>query len=264
MEKGKGHIKRKEVSKRTLLWILIVAVWLFVILKMLAGALFEKHTSLVSAFSVTDPGLIEATVEVTARFPEEYLDSFDKKQMLWYMAKEIRLEPENAPTVETTEQRQEISYFKEADAANTTLRIVSLREETEEGEEFKHYLYAKITLKKSIESLPAYKELLEDTFAKLNGTEISTTLRLVGEFEGYLTMDRKNEVTDRILAAMNANTVYEHREEDLYTVYAYTAALDRYITVEKKKINVHIAMSSDEENYRTILYLASPILPDTW
>ena len=47
-------------------------------------------------------------------------------------------------------------------------------------------------------------------------------------------------------------------------VYAYTALLDDYITVEGKKINLHIAMSKDEANYRTIVYLASPILPDTW
>lgn len=264
METGKGRSKRRMVSKHALLWILIAAVWLFVILKMLAGVLFEKHTSLVSAFSVTDPGLIEATVEVAARFPEEYLDSFDKQQMLRYIAKEIQLEMEHTPIVESTEQRQEISYYKEADAADTELRIVSLKEETEEGQEFRHYLYARITLKKSVESLPAYKKLLEETLAKLKGTEISTTVQLVGALEGYLTMNRKNEVTDRILSALNAETVYEHREDDLYTVYAYTAALDKYITVEKKKINVHIAMSIDEENYRTILYLASPILPDTW
>ena len=40
--------------------------------------------------------------------------------------------------------------------------------------------------------------------------------------------------------------------------------LYNYITVDNKKINVHIAMSQNEEHYRTILYLASPILPDTW
>ena len=36
------------------------------------------------------------------------------------------------------------------------------------------------------------------------------------------------------------------------------------VMIYNKKINVHIAMSQNEEHYRTILYLASPILPDTW
>ena len=98
----------------------------------------------------------------------------------------------------------------------------------------------------------------------LHGTDISTTVQLKGEYVGFLTMERRNEITDDILEALNAKAVYEYREEDLYTVYAYTAALENYITVENKKINVHIAISRDEENYRTIVYLASPILPDTW
>jgi ABC-type multidrug transport system ATPase subunit len=40
-----------------------------VFLKLLAGAIFEKHTSLVAAFSVTNPQEISAAVEVCAKYP---------------------------------------------------------------------------------------------------------------------------------------------------------------------------------------------------
>ena len=264
MEKIKEKIRRAGLPRHALLWLLISAVWILVIVKMIAGVLFEKNTSLVSAFSATEPGFLTATVEVTARYPEEYLDSFDKRQMMTRIAKEIGLVMTEAPKVEVTQARQELSYEKNARAADTQLRIISLREETEEGAEVKHYLYGKITLRESMESILSYKELLEETFAGLRGTEISTTIRLEGEYNGYLTMERRNELTKKMLSALNATVVYDYREEDLYTVYAYTAALTDYITVEKKKINLHIAMSRDEENYRTLLYLATPILPDTW
>jgi len=264
MEGKKEWVKRIVLRRHALLWVLIAAVWLFVLIKIMTGALFQKNMSLVSAFSVTNPGLLEATVEVTARFPEEYLDSFDKRQMMNQMAKKIGLELNGEPQVYATEDRQELSFEKSAKAADTELRIISLSEETEEGEEVKHYLYAKITLKESVESVLAYKERIEETFAGLKGTEISSTIQLLGEYSGYLTLDRKDDVTERILSALDARVVYDHREEDLYTVYGYTAALGQFISVEGKKINLHIAMSKDEENYRTILYLASPILPDTW
>lgn len=271
-------LKKLSVPRLRLLWVLIAAVWIFVILKMIAGALFEKNTTLVSAFSVTDPVMVEATVEVTARYPEHYLDSFDKKLMMKQMANAIRLTMTSEPEMIVTEQRQEMTYYKEAKAADTELRIISLQtdsvaerendaeENMETGmeTEYKHYLYAKIALKDSIESVLTYKELLEETMLSLHGTDISTTVQLKGEYVGFLTMERRNEITDDILEALNAKAVYEYREEDLYTVYAYTAALENYITVENKKINVHIAISRDEENYRTIVYLASPILPDTW
>lgn len=264
MEKIREQIKKMVLPKHALLWILIAAVWIFVILQLVAGVLFKKNTSLVSAFSVTNPGFLEATVEVTTRFPEEYLDSFDKQQMIRQMAKGIQLTITEEPVIETTESRQELAYRKSARAADTELRIISLREENGEGEEIKHYLYAKITLKESVETILTYKKLLEETMASLKGTDISATIQLMGEYSGYLTLERKNTVTDRILSALNAEVVYDHREEDLYTVYAYTAALENYIVVENKKINLHIAMSRDEENYRTVLYLATPILPDTW
>ena len=126
------------------------------------------------------------------------------------------------------------------------------------------YIYAKICLNKSLDTVLAYKTLLEEAMAELACTEISTTIQLVGDYAGYLPLERRDEITEDILDALGAEIVYEYREHDLYTVYAYTASLENYITVDNKKINVHIAMSQNEEHYRTILYLASPILPDKW
>ena len=207
MERRKEWIKRVFLRKHALLWMLIGALWMFVFIKILMSTWIQQNMSLVSAFSVTNPGLLEATVEVTARFPEEYLDSFDKRQMMRKMAKDIGLELSEEPRLYLAEDRQELSYEKEAKAAATELRIISLSEETESGTEVKHYLYAKITLKESVESVLAYKELLEETLEGLNGTEISTTIQLAGEYSGYLTMERKNEVTERILSALNAKVV---------------------------------------------------------
>ena len=63
--------KKINFTKWRLLWILIAAAWIFVFLKLLVGALFEKNTSLVAAFSVTNPQEISATVEVAAKYMAE-------------------------------------------------------------------------------------------------------------------------------------------------------------------------------------------------
>lgn len=261
MEKQKAREKRINISRWRLLWVLIAAVWLFVILKALVGAFFEKNTSLVSAFSGTNPEEMSATVEVTAEYTGNFLE---KKQILSNIAEQIRLDITEEVSVIKTAKRQEVSYIKEAKSANTELRVISLLEETQEGNVEKQYVYAKIMLKNSVEPILTYKNLLEEVMEELGCFNISTTIQLVGDYSGYLTLDRRNEVTDKILGALGANVVYEHRQQELYTVYAYTASLDNYITVEGKKINVHVAMSQDEDNYQTVLYLASPILPDTW
>lgn len=272
--------KTKYVTKWRLLWLMIAAAWLFVFLKLLIGGVFEKNTSLTAAFSVTNPQEISATVEVTAKYPSGELSDKNKLRLLEKVADTIGLTLDAEPETVKTEQRQEVSFHKKALAAETELKVIRLvktgknSEGTDTtdavtaiataGEQETTYLYAKICLNQSLDAVLSYKALLESVLEELSCTEISTTIQLVGDYGGYLTLERKNEITEEILKALEAEVVYEYREQELYTVYAYTAALDNYITVENKKINLHIAMSQDEEHYRTTLYLASPILPDTW
>ena len=269
MELPKLSLKKINLTKWRLLWILIAAAWLFVFLKLIIGALFEKNTSLVAAFSVTNPQEISATVEVTARWPEEKLPEEEKYRLMKEVADAIGLTLDTEPETTEGEQRQELRFYKDAQAADTELRVISLQQETETETATmetvtKNYLYAKICLNESLETVLAYKKLLEEAMKELSCTEISTTIQLVGDYAGYLPLERRNEITEDILDALGAEVVYEYRKADLYTVYAYTASLENYITVEGRKINLHIAMSQNEDHYRTTLYLASPILPDTW
>ena len=257
-------------TKWRLLWILIAAAWLFVFLKLLVGAIFEKNTSLVAAFSVTNPQEISAAVEVTAKYPLGDLSDKNKLLVLEEVADAIGLTLDKEPEVTESETRQEIAFFKDALAADTEIKVITLYKDNIAGNGEQEasipvtYLYAKISLNQSLDTVLAYKTLLEETFEELSCTEVSTTIQLVGDYAGYLPLERRNEITEDILDALGAEVVYEYREHELYTVYAYTAGLDNYITVDNKKINVHIAMSQNEEHYRTVLYLASPILPDTW
>jgi len=268
MEQLKLPLKKINFTKWRLLWILIAAAWIFVFLKLLVGAIFEKNTSLVAAFSVTNPQEISATVEVTAKYPQGELSEKNKRLVMEELADAIGLRLTMEPEITETEQRKELRFFKDALAADTELKLISLCKKSSEDTAAESvtdtYLYANIKLNQSLDTVLAYKTLLEKAMAELSCTEISATIQLVGDYAGYLPLERRNEITEDILDALGAEVVYEYREHDLYTVYAYTAGLDNFIMVDDKKINVHIAMSQNEEHYRTILYLASPILPDTW
>lgn len=265
MNQSKITAKKINFTKWRLLWILIAAAWIFAFLQLLVGVLFEKNTSLVAAFSVTNPEAISATVEVTAKYPITNLSNKNKQHVMEEVADAIGLTLDKTPEVTETTSRQELSFYKDAVAADTTLKIITLLPEADwQEQESTTYLYASICLNQSLDTVLAYKKLLEATLKEMSCADVSTTIQLVGDYAGYLPLERRNEITEDILDALEAEIVYEYREQDLYTVYGYTAGLDNFITVEDKKINVHIAMSQNEEHYRTILYLASPILPDTW
>lgn len=262
--RNKGLRKRRRVIRNRLLLVLISAAWIFVAMKWVSGTLFEQSNNMVAAFSQTNAGAQESILEITAKYDGSYLDEFDKKQMIYYIADEIGLSVTEEPVKAENEERSEISYTKQAGAAVTLIRVISLRKETTDGYQMEHYVHTKINLKNSIEAVTTYKKLVETALKEVKCKDISTTIQLIGSYDGYLTVDRRDKITNEILSAMGGKIAYEHREDDLYTVYAYTGLLDEYITVEGKKINLHIAMSKDEVNYKTIVYLASPILPDTW
>ena len=113
MEEEKVVEKRVSIGRSRLLWILIVAVWLFVILKALVGNFFEKNTSLVSAFSGTNPEEMSATVEVTA----EYIGEEIEQKILETIAEKIQLRITEEPKVVETSSRKEMFYMKQAKMA---------------------------------------------------------------------------------------------------------------------------------------------------
>lgn len=262
--RNKERRRHLRLTRMRFLAVLIAAAWIFVIVKWLSGSLFEKSNHMVAAFSQANAGAQESILEITAKYNGSYLDEYDRKQMIYSIAKEIGLSVTEEPLKSEKNGRCEISYTKQSAAAETSIRVISLEKETADGYQTEHYVHTKINLKNSIEAVTTYKKLLESALEGIKCKDISTTIQLIGSYEGYLTVDRRNKITDEILSAMGGRIAYEHREDDLYTVYAYTGLLEEYITVEGKKINLHIAMSKDEVNYRTIVYLASPILPDTW
>lgn len=264
-ERSKMRRRQWKRKKRMRLFLLLMlAGWLLVALQTIAAALFQKNNNIVTAFSTVKPGQQEAVLEITARYPTELPAVEEKQKLLQAIAQEIGLEITQEPVCTETTARQEITYEKTAAAADTTLRFIGLKKEAEGGQREENYIYARLRLKHSVRAVSSYKELLESITQQLGCTEISTTIQLIGTYEGYLTLDRRNRIANEILAELGGKIAYEYREDDLYTIYAYTGLLEDYISVEGKKINLHIAMSKDEKNYRTIVYLASPILPDTW
>ena len=126
MEQLKLPLKKINFTKWRLLWILIAAAWVFVFLKLLVGAIFEKNTSLVAAFSVTNPQEISATVEVTAKYPQGELSEKNKRLVMEELADAIGLRLTMEPEITETEQRKELRFFKDALAADTELKLISL------------------------------------------------------------------------------------------------------------------------------------------
>ena len=120
------------------------------------------------------------------------------------------------------------------------------------------YVYVNITVYNNIDCAVSYRELVEGMFDAM-GIQGNVNMNLVGSLEGALNSTEKNELADGLLDRLGAKVVTENRDNDIFTIYAYSKGAGSYITIGGNKINMNIAIGYDEEQDRTKVYLASPI-----
>ena len=120
------------------------------------------------------------------------------------------------------------------------------------------YVYVNITVYNNIDCAVSYRELVEGMFDAM-GIQGNVNMNLVGSIEGTLNSTEKNELADGVLDRLGAKVVTENRDNDIFTIYAYSKGAGSYITIGGNKINMNIAIGYDEEQDRTKVYLASPI-----
>ena len=120
------------------------------------------------------------------------------------------------------------------------------------------YVYVNITVYNNIDCAGSYRELVEGMFDAM-GIQGNVNMNLVGSLEGALNSTEKNELADGLLDRLGAKVVTENRDNDIFTIYAYSKGAGSYITIGGNKINMNIAIGYDEEQNRTKVYLASPV-----
>ena len=54
------------------------------------------------------------------------------------------------------------------------------------------------------------------------------------------------------------------KENGIYTVYGSTRLEDAYLTLNKKKVNIQITMSYDEEKNKTYVKIGVPIVNSSY
>ncbi len=246
----KWNIAKKQ---RKVLGGLAIVLLLAVAFRVITERAFLAQASIEGAFAVLTPEQSEGTVTMTGRYlPPPY--GVSEQKLLTHFSEQIGLAVTGEIREVSFEGRLEYVYEKEAAGAHSVVKVVLL----EEPEEY--YICAEIILAgENAGQTAAFRTTLEHAAEKLDLQEVTTTLELCGIYDGEIPLGKKDELTDRLLRELYAQPVYENRENTNYTVYAYTGAVEDYIVVEQKKINVQVAIYFDRETERSEVVLASPI-----
>lgn len=120
------------------------------------------------------------------------------------------------------------------------------------------FLKVTVDLKQNTEYVYDYEELVKNIFAaeRIKG---NVSIYLEGRIKGALNYEERNYLANRMIKELDAKIVTESKDNDIFTIYAYTSNIDGYIKSVGRKINVNVTASYDEAANETVIYLATPI-----
>lgn len=220
----------------------------------------SKEEEIISAFSQMDFTQTGSNIEAVVNYGNTYMNEETKKELMYSIADQIGIKEPLEYNTEQNTKGSTITIKKTSDNVEVLIKYVSIENEVEENVlELEQYIIINMKFKEGIESAVSYKNLIEKIFTKME-LKAKTTLNLTGSYNGKLEDSVKDSIVDNLLKAIGGKIVVQKKDSDIYNIYAYTDFVDDFITVEKKKVNVNIAVDYDENTGTTNILLSTPII----
>lgn len=250
----------KNQNKKVKSIVYVVAIlWIAVISQLFVNRFFTDDSKLVDAFTKANSVVMDSNLYLVADMGTDYMSEEDEKNLLQYVFSEIGLTEECKITRE--KDTNTILTKRESDQSTTVIKLVRDREKTKKDTyEERRYLILDITINEDVNSILSYKKRAEKIVDKLEAITFESQVTFTGTYDGKLSIEERNRITDQFIRDLQASVVVEHRGDELYTIYAYTGLISDYVKSEGNKINVNIAFTFNEKNNKTNLYVATPIL----
>jgi hypothetical protein len=251
--------------KRTKITLYIVAVlWLSLVTQIIMNRVFLQDLKIAEAFVKTNSEELECNLEIIAEHHMDFLSEEDKKNILYHLANAIDLKIDKDITISNEGDRLEYVYSKNAKMAETSLKIVSLEEEFDKAIKVKHYIVVRLNIKESIKSVERFRNLLDQALDEIGIEQRQVNVQYEGYVLGRLSLIDSEKMARLLVKDLQGELAFDYQQGNTYTVYAYTGLIDEYIETVGCKINIQIAMTYDEGTDKTKIYLASPILNQSW
>lgn len=248
-------------QKNKILVYVIVLLWIGALTQVLVNSFFMKEDRIMEAFANTYTNIMESRLELTADCGDQSLTLEKKREMIREVADAIGLS--EYQLVEKTGDNASITLGQQSGKnAKVSIKIVTLSKEVSQNTQ--QYIMVYLDLFDKPESILQYKEILESTMRTFQVKEQQTILRFRRDCEGELTEEEKEKEVEEILEYLEARTVEKYSEKAVLNVYAYTGLLKEYLTVNNNRVNINVAVTYDEIEDRTIIYLATPILNEDY
>ena len=182
---------------------------------------------------------LDTYIEGYGKFGVCYLTQEEKERLVENIASALGITSSYGLATVCEDEVNTTVLSKESVNGSVTIKAITQEPQAQ-------YVYVNITVYNNIDCAVSYRELVEGMFDAM-GIQGNVNMNLVGSLEGALNSTEKNELADGLLDRLGAKVVTENRDNDIFTIYAYSKGAGSYITIGGNKINMNIAIGYDEE-----------------
>jgi len=157
--------------------------------------------------------------------------------------------------IEERWNKNERQIYVKADDESISISIVGIKKNEDES-----YLIVDILDNKVYKNIVDIYAILENSLNQYSdAVEIYTCI--AGEYGKRLQIYKYDDILDKILYNMNAKVVDKMQEENFLSVTAYSKVLkENYLECFGDKINLNIGIRYSENEDKTLIYIATPII----
>lgn len=248
------------IGKRIELIICIIIIWTVVLIQGYALTKESGEEKSLEVFHTLHLSSVEGCVEVSAPVNKLYLNKEEKEHVLRELAEELGIQNGAVLKDESRENIERMVLSREIEGEEINLSVTTINVPMDDGNYRQNqYIYMFCEVETDVEKLLIYKTLMEK-MANRRGLTPSTNLNFRGEQSGEMSLEERQQVTDRLFHSLEAREIESVKEEELYTVYGYSNLLKDSIAYGENEINLNLAFSYDEEEEKTLFYLSMPYI----
>lgn len=240
----------------------LIVVWSIVAVQMYVN--YRQHIQLqqstVTAFSVVKNEVTKETVQGYGKFGDMELSAASRKKMLENLAQKLGITDGYTYSGANGDGYEKIILTKKGKRATTVLQIISMEQDQKDPEQ---YIAVSIVSEGKVEQGVSLYQKVKRVYEEI-GVEAQVSLEIEATQEGNQVDLEKGGLPDQVFRFVHAKKVDVIKENDIYTVYGYTRLEDRYLMLNKQKVNIQIVMRYDKTKDQTYLKVGVPIVNSSY
>ena len=220
----------------------------------------KSDASVITAFSVVEDDTTEEWIKGYGHFGTMEISESVRRDMLENLAQKLGITDDYTFSSGIGDGYEKMALSKEGRYATTTLQIITMEKEDSDPEQ---YIVMEIHTDKSVADAVNLYQKIKRVYEEI-GVEAQVSMEVAMEKSGDYIDEERDSFIDEFLNLTKAKQVDMIKENGIYTVYGYTRLEDSYLTLNKKKVNIQITMSYDEEKNKTYVKIGVPIVNSSY